>query len=148
MDWSFRIGARDRNRTYTALRPLDFESSASASSATRARREDSISPVLRSTSQNKFDGDAEADEAPVCKTRLSGFESRRPIVFRPRRLPGRLSYGCLHFFQASFAALIEPAVFSQPRLKLAFVFRQHVKHELVVFVLNCTPNFEVVSIGV
>jgi hypothetical protein len=34
------FGAREWSRTITALRPLDFESSASASSATRARRQD------------------------------------------------------------------------------------------------------------
>src|SRR5271168_2864963 len=33
-----RDGARDRNRTYKDRSPVDFESTASASSATRARR--------------------------------------------------------------------------------------------------------------
>ena len=38
-------GAREWGRTITALRPPDFESGASASSATRAREQDSISQV-------------------------------------------------------------------------------------------------------
>lgn len=41
-----RDGARDRNRTYKDRSPVDFESTASASSATRARRKSYHKSVL------------------------------------------------------------------------------------------------------
>src|SRR5271168_643102 len=49
-----RDGARDRNRTYKDRSPVDFESTASASSATRARRKAYHKSVLIEGSATSF----------------------------------------------------------------------------------------------
>jgi hypothetical protein len=83
-------GAREWGRTITALRPPDFESGASASSATRAREQDSISQFW-------------FQQTKLCKLCIAG---RLPLDMATKRAQSRFSFPRFFSFRSCFLSCL------------------------------------------